>query len=649
MKRLLAILILFSIHQCKSNDIRCQKYSDDSKSLEIYCENFREQLPEKCSENLDTIPYSANVTQLKIGACNFDMVLDIIDTYNDSIRVLDISQSGFMNLEWMSMISPLTRLEVLNVSHNQFERIPMEFVPNTPELREIDLSYNLLSDIDEDNRLKGAKKLEKVILSHNSIMQIHNQSFQESPNLHFIDLSSNKLHWTPKFPPNKRLRVMHLEGNAILDFDCSWIAKQNETSIHLDWAFVWSFDIEKTCRNRLIHIIRSDERDGVLIKSNGRIELHCRRQSFNSLAVFQAAPHAFDNIADIIECFGYAVQIIDLSNHIIGKIDPAVFDPFVKLQRLILRNTMLTEFDVLRYRNRQQLLALDLSYNNLKALKNISRLMNLQELDVAENLIENIPEIIDGLRSSVTYLDISGNFLGPVNQTTFDWINRLETLKLSNTAFSFNDSSPFEPLKDLLFLDISRNNLNTSNFDLLDETLGKLITFNASRCHIDGAAQIVRKLNRNIEEVDLTGNEWGELNANSLESLRALTVLNLSSTNLLSFDSALFWHLNKLVNLDLSYNRLKSIDLESLSSRVEWLNLEGNELVKIDHFAPRQKIALGISGNQLMCTDITNIKHNQKVTMIGDPSDQKHLQDCLSSKQSINDFLSTVYDKVVFW
>lgn len=142
MKCFFVILILFSIHQCKSNDIRCQKYTENSNSLEIYCENFGGKLPEKCSENLDTIPYSQNVTQLKIGSCDFDTVLDIIETYNDTIRVLDISQSGYINLEWMSLMLPLRQLEVLNASHNQLERIPMEFMANTPELREIDLSYN---------------------------------------------------------------------------------------------------------------------------------------------------------------------------------------------------------------------------------------------------------------------------------------------------------------------------------------------------------------------------------------------------------------------------------------------------------------------------------------------------------------------------
>lgn len=651
MNCLAVILILFSIHQCKSNhnDVQCQKYDEHSNSLEFYCENFSEKLPEKCSEHLDTMPYSQNITQLKIGACDSDMVLDIIEAYNETIRVLDISQSGYMNLEWMSSVSPLKQLEVLNVSHNKLEWIPMEFMANTPELREIDLSYNLIYIIDQDNRMKGAKKLEKIILSSNRITHIHSHTFQESPNLHFIDLSHNKLSLIPTFPPNKRLRVMHLEDNTILDFYCSWIAQQNETSIHLNWTFVWSFDIDQTCRQRRIHIIPNNERDGILIKSNGRIELHCRKQSFEKLAIFKAAPHAFDNIADIIQCFGYSVRIVDLSNHIIGKIDPIVFDPFVILQRLRLTNTMLTEFDISRYQNRQALIALDLSQNNLKRVDNISRLLNLQELDVAENLIENIPEIINGLPISLTYLDVSGNFLGAVSQTTFHWINKLQSLKLSHTELSFNDSNPFEPLNDLLFLDISRNNLNNSNFDRFDETFRKLIAFNASRCHIDGVTEIVRKLNRKIEELDLTGNVWGELNANSLEPLHELAKLNLSDTNLLSFDSTLFWHLNKLVNLDLSNNRLKSIDLELLSTRVEWLNLEGNDLVKIENFTPKQKIALGISRNQLMCTDVKRIKHQHNVISFGDPSDQKHQNDCLSSKQSINDFLSTVYDKVVFW
>lgn len=644
------ILILFAtIYQCKSNEIRCQKFTENSESLEIYCQKFSEKLPEKCLENLETIPYSQNVTLLKIGGCNFDLVMDIIATYNDTIRILDISQSGYLNLEWMSMILPLNQLEFLNVSHNQFEHIPMEFLPNTPQLTGIDLSYNRLSRIDQNNQMKGAKNLKKVILSHNKITEIHSDTFKESPNLVHIDLSYNHFDFIPTFPPNKLLSL-HLEENTILDFDCTWIAKQNATSVYLPWTFLYTFDIEQTCRQRRINVIVNGERDGILIKPNGKIELHCRERSFVHLRVFQAAAHAFDNIAEIIQCFGNSTEVLILSNNIIGKLDPIVFDRFELLQRLKLRDTMLTEFDITRYRNRQRLLGLDLSQNNLKRLDKISLLLNLQDLDVAENLIENIPEIIADLPMSLTYLDVSGNFLGPVNRTTFDWLIKLQSLQLSHTALSFIDFNPFEKLNDLLFLDISRNNLNISNFDLLDETLRKLITFNASHCHINGGAKVARKLFPQLEKLDLAGNAWGEIHTNFLDRFINLEVLNLSDTNLLSFDPKLFGNLNKLVHLDLSFNRLRSIDLELLSARMEWLNLEENDLEKIEHFAPAQKLTLGISRNQLMCTDVKRFKHDLKhVTLFGDPSDQKHQQDCTSSKQSISDFLSTVYDKVTFW
>lgn len=648
MKCSLVILILFaSIYRCKSNDIRCQKFDENSKSLEIYCDKFSEKLHEKCSPNLDTIPYTQNVTHLKIGGCNFDLVLDITETYKDSVRILDISQSGYPNLEWMSMLSPLNQLEFLNASHNQLEQIPMYFVPNTPALTGLDLSSNRVSVIDHTNRLKGAKNLKKVILSHNMIRHIHNHTFEESPNLVYIDLSYNRLNYIPTFPPNKLLSL-HLEENAILDFDCTWIGKQNDIFVQMPWTFMYTFDIEQTCRQRRIRVIPNGERGDAISIKNGKIELHCREQSFDKLRVFQAASHAFDNITEIIQCFGSSVEILFISNNIIGKLDPIIFDRFVSLQRLRLSNTMLTEFDFTRYRNRPRLLGLDLSQNNLKRLDNISMLLNLQDLDVSENLIENMPEIIADLPLSMTYLDVSNNFLGPVNRTTFDWLIKLQALKLSHTALSFADFNPFERLHDLLFLDISLNNLNNSNFDLLDETLRRLLTFNASHCQINGGAKVARKLLPQLEELDLSANVWGEINTRFLERFTSLEVLNLSSTNLLSFDATLFWSLKKLLRLDLSKNRLQSIDLNSLSS-LEWLNLEENDLVTIERFAPPQKITMGISRNQLMCTDVKRFKHDRRVTLFGDPSDQKHQQDCQSTKQSISDFLSTVYDKVTFW
>lgn len=419
--------------------------------------------------------------------------------------------------------------------------------------------------------------------------------------------------------------------------------------VFISWTFVYTFDIEQTCRQQRIRIHTNSSLNGILIGPNGKMELHCGERSFGYLRVFQAAPQAFDNIAELLPCFGQSIEVMILSKNIIGQLDPAEFDHFVLLQRLHLRDTMLTEFDVNNFQNQHRLFALDLSQNSLKRVDNISKLVNLQEFDGSQNLIENIPEIIGELPRTMTFLDVSDNLLGSVNQTTFQHLPKLQSLRLSHTALSFNDFDPFQPLEDLLFLDISRNNLSNTNFDLLDETLRKLISFNASHCHIGDAAKLVRKMVPHLERLDLSGNTWSEWNADILEWFTNLEVLNLSHTRLSTFDAKLFWSLNKLSHLDLSFNKLKQIDLELLSSRVEWLNLEGNDLVKIEHFAPRQKIQLGISKNQLMCTDIKRIKHNAHVILFGDATDQKHQHDCKSASQSISDFLSTAFNKVSFW
>lgn len=187
------VLILFAISRCESNEIRCQKFTEHLKWLEIYCENSGEISPDNCTSERDAVvSYPENVTDLQISGCNFEMVLDLTEMYAKTIRVLAIPHSGYLNLHWMSLMVPLNQLEILNISHNRLDHMPTDFVPNMPELKELDLSYNRLQKIDENSRLKGATNLLKVILSHNKIAHIDANTFSDSGDLVFVDLRYNR-------------------------------------------------------------------------------------------------------------------------------------------------------------------------------------------------------------------------------------------------------------------------------------------------------------------------------------------------------------------------------------------------------------------------------------------------------------------------
>lgn len=652
MNRLFLFCVLFVITVCSADDFVCRSINKNAKSLENYCQNFEGQIPINCSNELIELK-SFNVTQLKNGGCVYDTVVRFIKEHQ-YIRDLDVSYSRYQNLDWLLDVQKLDQLQIFNASHNKIRNVPSGISNSLPSLTEIDLSYNQINAINHADSFKGAIKLSRIYLSDNFIPHISDNAFQDSPNLQYIDLKRNRINTVPAFTHNSNLRFVHLEENVILNFDCTnmYVPAQIEAMLFISWKNVKFFLGDENCNAKRIRVIPNSVYEGVYMTPNGKTEIHCKQQSFEYLRVFHSGRDSFDNIADILPCFGSNIEIIIFSDNAIRMFNTTALDRFALLQRLHLSGTMLTDFNIHGIKNHHRLLALDLSRNNLTSLDHVGLLLNLEEFDVGYNQLEDVSEMIEQLPDSLTYLDASGNVIGPINDSTFKRFTELQNLKLSNTTLSFASSNPFQANSNLLFLDISHNNLTDLNFTMLSETFNQLISINASECQIQHASEIIRHLKYVIAKIDVSGNFIGNFDANIFKWFIYLEELNLSNTSISDFDPAILESLTELNILDLSYNKLQTIDLESMTDKLNWINLQGNELKKIDRFAPKtsHNISLGIEGNYLPCVYIKKIKNDfPNIQFIDDPLNQKHGQDCQSTSQAINEFLGSVYTKVKFW
>lgn len=634
MKYFLSILILFIVSECESNEIRCQLFNETTKSFEIYCERLDVELPADCYSNFDIVLNPLDVLRLEICGCDYDKVPDISKSYT-KIRVLDISYSRFTNLAWLSTaVQRFEQLQIINASHNEIHVLSPAFVMKMPELTEVDLSFNHISVIGPQH-FSGLTNLRKVNLSNNILSQIHTNTFTDSPDLEYIDLSENHLSGMQTFHHNQKLNMIHLEANQIIHFHCSFILARRNLSpilLYISWTHVYEFDIHRTCKNQQMQVIVDDKSSsGIFIRADGKREFHCQERSFDYIVDFYANDNAFKNVLEILPCIGSSIEILDLSNNFIGELDPNVFERFTELKRLYLSGTMITEFDANSFSFLKNLDVLDVSQNNLKTIQNIHLFPKLKNLFAAGNGLENIREIIEKASKSLMFLDLSDGKMESLNETTFDHLTQLQTLILKNTSLTLTDFDPFDPLFRLLSLDISQNNFTNVNFEMLSNTFNILKELSMSNCQISNASQIIQQLSVSMEQLDLSGNNLAEFDLQTLEQFFNLRLLNLSNCNLMQFDTKILRNLLELSVLDLSHNKLHEIDMQWLPVRLEWLNLNSNELNEIYHFGMTipEKMTFGISMNRLPCTYLMQLKYNfDDLNYIDDPLKQKHNENC---------------------
>lgn len=597
------ISIVFIVSFCRADNLVCQLFNETSKSLEKYCEWYNGELPKNCSSESAQMEPS-EVKHLKIGGCGRLTVSNLIVNHKN-IESLDISYSGHEHLEWLNF--KLKYLKKLNASNNILSYIPRHLLKKAPELVEIDLSHNKVPKI-EENDFKSGEELRKIHLSHNELEHLNEEALASVEYLEFIDLRSNRFSDIPVFPLNKQLKTIHLEGNPIRDFNCSFLSSKSPASVFLSWKNVVSFSGDPNCNEKRIYVISSSKHDGILTTSNGHHKLLCNGESFTSLNYFTAGQNAFKNAGELLKCFS-DVRSIDLSGNFITELNATTFKKFYFLERLNLSYTMLTNFDANVLQSPSKLKSLDISYNQLKGVQSISVVNFLKEFNVAGNNLQNTPEIVQKLASSVEILNLSGNFVGKLNTAMFKRFVALKKLQLSNTSLSFSDGDPFQPLQTLSSLDISHNNLTNLNFTLLTKTLSRLEELSVGGSQIKNVSQVIQHLGSSTKKLDLSGNFVGNLSGNGFERLNNLEDLNLSNVNLSYFDSA-----------------------TSLSSALKQLNLEGNDLIEIDelkrsHFANLGSLA--ISNNRIPCGKLEQlIQDFEGVHFIGDPFEQKHGDNC---------------------
>lgn len=505
--------------------------------------------------------------------------------------------------------SKVTRLKIAGCDE-EITKLIKDFT----NLLNLDLSHNKISTLNQEDFLPLAK-LENVDLSHNSISEMDYEIFNSST----------------------KLKSLHLEANPIRNIDCSTLALiKKGASVFIPWKDIGEFQME-WCEDNKIHV-SSDQPEGFFYTSDGKIELHCTDQSFENINIFQMDGNQFENALEMLKCLSPSLRWLKLGGNFSETLSSTSLDRFFNLEDLLIRDIQLPNFDFITLKNQKSLASFDLTRNNLRTVSNIPILDTLETLEyveIGENQLQNTMELIQHLSPTVKALRLSGNHVGKLNVSTFSRLNNLQVLTLKNTGISFSDINPFESLKELRELDVSFNDLEHVNFALLSSTLENLLEFHAAGSKIVINSEFIRLFGPSLLKLDLSANTLGDLNANAFEKLENLQELRLDMIDTPNFDFAILEPLKNLQTLNVSYNNLNKVNLDLLSTKLQELYLEGNNLNEIEHLAQSRfpkMFEFAISKNQFSCEYLATFLPQIKIEwpdlkLKGDPWVQKN-NDC---------------------
>lgn len=227
---------------------------------------------------------------------------------------------------------------------------------------------------------------------------------------------------------------------------------------------------------------------------------------------------------------------------------------------------------------------------------------NLQNLDMSFNKISSLDiSIFEGF-SNILYLNISHNQLKRFEMDFLDALPKLRHLLLCDNHIDIFPAKEFKLLHPRLeFLDLQNNNLMSITPKALHwfRSLSKLNLHNNSLTNTDFYFSSSMQM---LYELDLGFNAINTISDNMFFGLKSLRVLHMQNNNISYLPDFSFSVLSSLHSLNLAFNRIKTIHklaFENLVSLTN-LNLTGNKLISLSpaRFVPLVKLnVLDLSRN----------------------------------------------------
>lgn len=492
----------------------------------------------------------------------------------DKLQQLLLDGNRLMTVPAAELGGPLS-LKLLSLKDNMIRELSDRAFPagQIPRLEYLDLSGNNLERI-SGGAFVGVPKLVELRLSQNRLVRFDSDAFEGPGSLRLLDLADNYL---SSFPGVALTR--HAATLTYLDISSNRIKQLNEDLAfpNLEWL--------NLSRNEISNLPSG---------TFGMKRLKYLNLGVNSLRAIE--DDAFEGLDSL--------ETLVLTDNNILLIPASSLSRLPRLTsiRLDFNRIAAVSGDIVTSEHAQMI---SLARNVIRELPDgtFKRCKDLRKLDLSGNLLNGIPSpaIFIGTEDTLKELDLSYNKLTGVSPgITF---TQLESLDLSNNRVGGLSPGTFSRMPELRHLNLSRNPRLGSGLsaDILNSPL---VTLDLSHIGLRHVPVALLSSAPSLVRLNLSSNSITELSDRSFYNLRNLTHIDLSNNRITAVKPHAFINVMSIRTLILHNNRLVSYGGETFNTGtgLEHLDLSSNRLAYMSptsfRIHPRLK-RLSLSDNRL--------------------------------------------------
>uniref|UniRef100_A0A3P9D310 Toll-like receptor 13 n=1 Tax=Maylandia zebra TaxID=106582 RepID=A0A3P9D310_9CICH len=622
-------------------------YSENSKNVSVTCaERHLTAIPDDIPGNSVSLNLSSNdisnisrmylrgLSKLEALYVKNNWILQIDDgTFADlvELKVLDLGENLLTALT-KNMFQGLSKLDTLSLNSNNISFIsPVVFQPLVI-LRSVDLSNNFLHQIKAVDYIFKLPTLQHLIITYNTFSSFQSDDLHvNTSNLLTLSLDSVK-----KFSITRDI-FPHLQSLDLRGWskDIEWEVSNKTflrslTRLHMSETSL-SFDVYRAIL-QTAYSLQEFQMDNIQKWiDDGLIDVACQIPSLRTVDVRNSEIHTIKE--HMLQSCSNLVELNLSFNNIKSMADNAL-PSMTQLRIYDLSSNDISELYCPYFWNLTSLTILDLSHNQISYIFDcvFQNLNNLKILNLENNQIMSFIDTFKDKLQTLEFLNLRNMDIMNFIHGDFHSLSSLQYLYIDLDECDSVDEGGFEGLDNLQILYLLGDNYFYDHFSGLSNLSTLILNVVESRTHnsseqrdrpfsnLKRLKELVIKVHRGYYDISkdvlsgLTSLEYliteayfmGSLYPDTFKYTPQLKHLRISYSELSVLTSDVFLPIPNLIILDLSNNKLRSLDFlaEAKLSALRWLNVSDNELFVISETVIQSLPGLtylDLSANLLTC------------------------------------------------
>jgi len=545
---------------------------------------------------------SHSLKHLGLSGCNISSVS--IETFANvrELEWLDLSYNYLSSLD-INILSELPNLSHLNLKRNEIIEIKPGTCDKIRFLEYLYLENNIIEHLEIDV-FCGFVKLKYINLEGNNLQYFHPDTFAVLPNLQTLFLSQNfglKIQTDSHFINSHSLKELGISGCNIRSVSVETFANVSELEqLDLSYNYLRSLDINTLKVLPKLSLVNLEANQIFEIKPGT-----CEKISL--LEYLYLEYNIIEHLGNDVFCGFVYLKYIDLTGNKLQYFHPDTFLGLQNLQTLLLSHNYdlqvptdshfinshslkhlvisfcnIRSVSVETFANVIALEGLDLSHNNLKVLDiNILKVLpNLSHLYLDGNEINKIVPRVFGNHSLLKHIDLDNNKTEDLRNDVFYGMFDLKSIRLEGKKLQYLHLEKFLELPNLHSLYLSMNlglHIQTGLHFVTSLSLKHLaLTF----CNISSVTFETFANVSELEWLNLSYNYLKTLDINILKALPQLSQLYLRSNQISEIIPGTLEKNSFLKYLDLGHNIIEHLRSDVFNGlvKLQYIRLEFNKL-----------------------------------------------------------------------